>query len=293
MAERLLFMDEILDQEIISWLKELENIQEGKPQYSLPSFLKPFHLITLGLAIKKAGRKIFELPKPLERYAIRMGLWDIIEEKPPYDVLHRPEEGKFIPIQKFRDRKDEDEIHDKVLALTKAQFSEYPADEKALKSCLLEIINNFFDHAETNDQPCLLAAQSWPRQKRVQIAIADTGIGIRKSLSANRALFDRLHLSNACEVASEYGITSKPTGHSGYGLTMARDLMNNCGGTYLLLSDNEYFSPKISKNSNVHFFWQGTLLILEWSTKNRLNINSVYNNWPKSKSEEGDENDIL
>lgn len=285
-------MHGISAQKIIDWLKELEKIQTGR--LTCPNFLKPFHLITLGLSIQKARLENFRLPKKLEGYAIRMGLWDALNISPPYNVPRRPEEGRFIPIHGFcgrKDGKDENDISCRLSNLTKKHFSANPANETALNNCLSEIINNFFDHANVDTQPCLLAAQSWPRSNRVQIAITDVGIGIRESLSTNPDLSDKLHESNACKIASEYGVTSKPTeGHSGYGLTLAKDLMNGCNGTYLLLSNNEYFSPNMPESaSTMNFFWQGTLLILEWNTTKQLDIGSVYEKWPTSEGFDEDD----
>src|SRR3546814_2403799 len=70
-----------------------------------------------------------------------------------------------------------------------------------------------------------VCAQTWYRDSRAQVAIADSGIGIRSSLTESLDLAKRLAKQNACELATEYGISSKlGRGHAGYGLTLARDL---------------------------------------------------------------------
>lgn len=131
--------------------------------------------------------------------------------------------------------------------------------------------------------PCLVAAQSWPKGGLVQIAIADSGIGIRNSLSENSDLANELSCGNACEISSRYGISSKlNNGHSGYGLTLAKDLMKQAGGKYILVSGNEIFSSssKSDKASVTTDPWEGTLLILEWKMDVPLNSTQVYNGWP-------------
>src|SRR3546814_14318315 len=81
-----------------------------------------------------------------------------------------------------------------------------------------------------------VCAQTWYRDSRAQVAIADSGIGIRSSLTESLDLAKRLAKQNACELATEYGISSKlGRGHAGYGLTLARDLAQQTPGSMLFV----------------------------------------------------------
>src|SRR3546814_14560916 len=98
---------------------------------------------------------------------------------------------------------------------------------------LAELLGNCHHHARTDDGLHGLAcAQTWYRDSRAQVAIADSGIGIRSSLTESLDLAKRLAKQNACELATEYGISSKlGWGHAGYGLTLARDLAQQTTGS--------------------------------------------------------------
>ena len=62
----------------------------------------------------------------------------------------------------------------------------------------------------------MLCAQVWAGGRKAQIALVDTGIGIRTSLGLNATYTQRLSSENACEMATEYGVTGKPgKGHAG------------------------------------------------------------------------------
>jgi anti-sigma regulatory factor (Ser/Thr protein kinase) len=276
-------MYEITRTELAVWINSLKTIANGKCPY--PQFLKPFHFITLALAIKKARWEQVNLPDKLQHYAARMQFWETLDMKSPKIVNKNPTEGKFLPLQVFN--KNKKNVSDVVIQLIKLinknASTEY---RESLSICLQEIVNNFFDHANaSNDLPCLIAAQSWPKSNLVQIAIADAGIGIRSSLAGNMELHQQLSLENACKMASQYGVTSKPNaGHSGYGLALAKGLMEKSGGKYILYSGNEIFTCKqgMTKSETLGCIWDGTLLILEWQINQDLNITSVYNSWPIS-----------
>ncbi len=267
--------------ELYNWINEINTSPQAKLTW--PKFLKPYHLITLALSLKKAGENNLELPDELKSYAIRMHLWESIGGQASNTVKENATEEKFLPIHSFSENKrNVNDVVDKLAKIIKKNTSE--EIKNSLSACLQEIVNNFFDHANAKKElPCLVAAQSWPKAKLLQVAIADAGIGIRDSLSRNSELHPALNKRNACELASEYGITSKPNqGHSGYGLTLAKDLMKLCGGTFALFSGDEIFwlEQEQSASEKTDCKWNGTLLILEWKMDKELNVGSVYKSWP-------------
>lgn len=71
----------------------------------------------------------------------------------------------------------------------------------------------------------LVCAQAWPKGNWAQVVFADSGMGMRSSLNENDKLKDKLKMHNACQLACELGVTSKPNAHSGYGLALSRGLM--------------------------------------------------------------------
>lgn len=268
--------------DIQGWITELhEELPNG--QCECPQFLKPFHLVTMGLAIKQAGWENFKLPEALSRYAARMELWESVDIVSPVKVNKRSPSGKFLPVQRFdKDNRNVSNVVSRLQEIVANTASE--ATKNALDNCLQELINNFFDHANSDVMlPCLVAAQSWPKGKLIQVAIADAGIGIRASLEENHNLQGELRGGNACEIASKYSITSKPgNGHSGYGLTLTRDLMEQANGNFILFSGKELFSYTngVPKSYSIPAEWKGTLLILEWNIDTTLDAKCVYRGWP-------------
>ena len=142
----------------------------------------------------------------------------------------------------------------------------------------MELIENTYKHAFVQSNlHGLVCAQSWPKGNLAQVVFADSGIGIRQSLFENPKLEEMLAANNACQIACELGITSKPNAHSGYGLALTRGLMKQSKGSMLLLSQHEGYYT--SEANDVAFEvppWPGTLIILEWPINQTLSVNEVY-----------------
>jgi len=285
-------MQQLSPGEVEIWLKSLN--LESDNHISCPDFLKPFHLSTLALSVKKAAWENFTLPPELEAYAIRMHLWNALGLTPPRVINEYEEAGKFLPIHVLYNRDDENDIStivDELMNILARQVQPNQEDRDALDGCLREIVGNFHDHAQAS-LPCMICAQSWPKGNLLQISIADAGAGIRATLSKNSELLPRLSQTNACELASEYGVSSRPNdSHTGYGLTLARDLMSDCGGSYLLVSGDELYCYHNGKNisNKVKYKWEGTLLVLEWPMNRHLNSKKVYDGWPTAEGYSDDD----
>jgi hypothetical protein len=169
-------------------------------------------------------------------------------------------------------------------------------DQKTLSAIgisLSEIFGNCFFHAEAGTEICGLAcAQAWPAARLAQVAVADIGIGVRASLNANPQYRGRLATENANAIATELGVTSKPAGpHSGYGLAVARQLMEKHAGNFMLLSGNEGFraTSRAAWARELQAGWNGTIVVLEWCTDRPFDIGAVYGSWPS----DGDSDDLF
>jgi len=263
--------------ELVNWLSSLKaGFQAG--ELSSPEFLKPYHLATIGLMMKKEGKQLMGLPKHLQDYAVRMQLWDAVEIDPPSFNIYNNTPGKnFIPANA---------LNDKNLSFSLAKKLSEMLNKNKGKSdisiMLSEIMNNTFDHAEvTDDLHGLVCAQSWPKGNLTQTIIADLGIGIQASIKQNPKLAESLQENvNICKYACEYGITSKSEGHAGYGLALAKQLMLNHGGNLSVVSYNEIFTSNYGCLTSGSPYWEGTLIMLEWPTNSALDTKVVYDNWP-------------
>ncbi len=267
----------ILD--INRWLHALNQAKQG--ELDCPPFLKPYHLVTLALMLKKNNAQWIELSPEIESYAMRMGLWEALNITPPYEQNEYPTQNQFLPVAPLEDPNSIIQTAKNLIQLVYQQKLGLQSFE-SVEIMLMELLENTYKHARVDDKlHGLVCAQSWPKGNLAQIVFADPGIGIRNSLYENQELRDRLHRNNPCQLACELGVTSKPLAHSGYGLALTKGLMKQSHGQMIVLSHHEGVS--ITKNKEITFdapFWEGTLIILEWPINQTLDVGAVYASWP-------------
>lgn len=290
-------MNQTLWQDVEEWVKMLTS--SVSLEETLCQFLKPYHLLTLALELKRRGISQFDfpaLPSELLTYAARMKLWDAADLNLPRSSVRNEaaQKGKFLPVQKLTDNNKVNEVATDLMQISVKQNLRCET-VNSLEIMLIELLNNYYDHSNSDKNLYGLAcAQSWPRGNLAQIALIDSGIGIRRSLQQNADLGPLLRDMNACELSCEYGITGKPNnGHSGYGLTLAKELMQGNQGNFILISYDEGFVQNAEGSESFHIspIWEGTLLILEWNVSEPLNVNvnDIYNSWPTPEGFDPDE----
>ncbi|MGF6903922.1 ATP-binding protein [Paraburkholderia sp. GAS348] len=281
-------------EEITSWITNVDQlVQSGKCK--CPSFFRPHHFLVLAMELKRSGATHVALPATFTRYAARMRLWQAVNIQPPIVVSEYNSLGKFHPIEPLIDQNAVDDTSESLVEIfRRAGIGEGPVD--GARTVVRELLGNCFAHAESdNGLHGLACAQFWSRGNMAQIAICDSGIGIRSSLAQNVEYLVELVRRNACEYATEYSVTSKPgKGHSGYGLTLARDLMEQGKNTIFVVSHGEYFysSGGVSGKGQMPTALKGTLVILEWDTTVPLNLRQVYDAWPLPEGMDDDDFDL-
>lgn len=143
-----------------------------------------------------------------------------------------------------------------------------------LTFALREIMRNVVEHS--NSDIIEYCAQYWPKKNLVEVAILDTGNGIKKGLSNNPYLKiekerDALHQALLPGVSGKMykGIKQRknnPWQNSGYGLYMTNRICRE-GGSFLILSNNAGLfldqNSKIDKLSS----YKGTALRLQINTQ--------------------------
>lgn len=250
-----------------------------------PSFLKPLHFVTLAHVIRREGMINLSLPEHLQQYASRMHLWDAIGMPAPVSVRELNACGRFVPLEPLRDKHAVHDCAQRLAGITSsARLSASGVD--SLATAISELLDNCFAHSGAEDGFFgLVCAQYWRKANLLQIAISDTGVGIRANLlqADTLRIRERAQEMNCCELATQLHASSKlQNGHAGYGLALARQLAEQNGGALLLASGHEYFRSVegVVQSGVTERPWTGTLVIVEFNTGAQLDIGSIYKSWP-------------
>ena len=184
------------------------------------------------LSEKLTGRQI-ELrgDGPIIGYLARMNFHRVLGLKEP-DHNRRPEGGKFIPIRLVRDADGAFESVNAIADTVLQQLEGAPDFLPAFEWAVNEIVDNVFIHSQSKS-PGVVCAQMFPASRRLNIAICDGGIGIRRTLS------ERFGLDSdeaAITKALQRGVTRNVDVGQGNGMAGSLEIMKKNGGSLFVWS---------------------------------------------------------
>ncbi len=208
-------------------------------------------------------------------YLVRMGLFDILGLDGGKPIQKHEPAGRFIPLTNVRDSLTLKKFIEDLSPLL--HQSERPNQAEAIKYVVSELLRNVIEHAES-PLGGFVCAQFFKKSNRVAIGVADTGVGVKKTINfAYSAETD----SDAIRLALTPGVTgttTKPGGtetNAGAGLFFIKSIAKINKDYFLFYSGNAaykllktpvkekvrlYADPLKDKNSMKTSLpnWQGT-----------------------------------
>jgi len=199
----------------------------------------------------------------------------------------------FVALTRIlrKEKSDANTLAGRVVDLFSRHIKELGVDNaRALKTTIAELVENLYIHSET-DFPGYVIAQAHPTTRMISLGIADTGIGIYDSFRRSDNDIARAAAStpkDALEAAIRPLVTSKSSGHSGYGLYVVHKLAELNGGTFRLTSGRytHLLRPKTRKRQGwprpivEHAPWQGTFIGVLLNMDKPMNLAKVYETLP-------------
>lgn len=189
-------------------------------------------------------------------YLSYMGFFDLCGFNHGNTIGQAPGNTRYLPITRMEKNSLAEKPTDKYeemqdllqravdrVALVLAQdFNQNKELFNVLAYALREIFRNCFEHGETDS--LYYCAQYWPNSNKVEFAVSDFGVGIRRGLSRNpnfRTRDDKEAIYNAL-LPGVSGRLHEPRRsenwfNSGYGLYMTQRLARN-GGNFVICSNS-------------------------------------------------------
>jgi anti-sigma regulatory factor (Ser/Thr protein kinase) len=249
------------------------------------AFCSPTGITILAAAIEDLflrgalrGGEIWMPRSPLLRqYLQRMNFFSELKVSMPEESFERREAKGFHPVTHVE---DEDASPAATRALAAAVQEHANLDEQslgALKSCLNEVVENVFYHAQSRTE-AIVCAQAYKKKQKAELVIADTGRGIRAALSKVPAYRDQATDDcKAIRLALEKNVTTTGDVRRGIGLWVASEVIRRNEGELLILSrDGGLLVDGDGDHDVTDHFWPGTLVVIEFRTDRPINTTAVY-----------------
>ncbi len=226
------------------------NLALARPQVDLSAvtFIEPFAMVYLGMFLRyHVNRgKGFEVALPesgkILRYLTDQNFWPRFnfdpEGLPPQcrtPLRTTTSLGNIVDIE----RRDgiADEVATAVMDLLSTE--RVSVDLEMVGEIVVELVQNFADHS--GRALAAFAAQWFPNRNRLDLVIADCGVGIRASLASNPtyARVARMRHPDVAALAFEPQVTAR-RGGGGTGLTIVRDYTKRLGAILRLSTCDGY-----------------------------------------------------
>ncbi len=239
---------------------------------------------SLGESLKQRGVKILceQMVAPSKNYFIRMGLFDYLGIVPPAVVEAHESAGRFIPLKRITGDVELKQFLDDLVPLL--HLADHPEQAEAIKYTVSELVRNVLEHAESS-QGAVVCAQYFKTSNKVAIGIADTGVGILKTMGAVHSVSTDQDAMRLALMPGVTGTTTQAGGteaNAGAGLFIVKSIAQVNRNYFLLYSGNAAYKlkrvPELGKVTlhadpleDRHSFltnlpyWQGTVVGIDIS----------------------------
>src|SRR3989344_5809037 len=235
---------------------------------------------SLALKLKKDNITCQKITARSGHYLKRMGLFDFLGTKSGMDISTHDSSGRFIPLTQITSSDGLTRFLTEMIPMLHLA----PKQVEPIRYIVSELARNVLEHAETKDG-AVICAQYYLSSNKIRIGIADTGIGIRKSLSRAHATNSDIDAIRLSLIPGVTGTTIREGGtalNAGAGLFFIKSIaytnrdffvIYSGTGMYKLLKRNlkEKFvlhaNPTIDRHSEQKDLprWSGTVIGIDIS----------------------------
>ena len=231
-------------------------------------------IAALGLNIKPENIHIGKLEAKSSHYLVRMGLFKLLNISCDTAIQERAPEGRFIPLKQVR---TSDELAEFITEMIPLLHSD-PEQSKTIGYIISELGRNVLEHSLAKNG-AILCAQFYPKSNTIRIGIADTGIGIKKTINQAHSAGTDLEAIRLALWPGITGTTSAPGGtaqNAGAGLFFIKSIANLNKDFFVIYSGKGFYKLLIKKGEKIKLnadpfedrhskldqlpYWQGTLV---------------------------------
>lgn len=203
-------------------------------------------IAALGLTVKAEGISCPKFVAASGHYFVRMGLFKLLGIPPGMSIEEHEPAGRFIPLAQIRTSEELTNFIKDMIPLLHLE----PEQAKTLGYIVSELVRNVLEHAEAPNG-ALLCAQYYKKSNSIRIGIADTGIGIKATITRSHRADDDLEAIRLALMPGITGTTRREGGteqNAGAGLFFIKSIAS-VNRDYLVLYSGGGFFKLLKKNA--------------------------------------------
>lgn len=135
-------------------------------------------IAALGMKIDPKRIECEKLEATSKHYLERMKLFEFLRVKSDITITEHEPAGRFVPLTQIKDSKSLTKFITEVTPLLHLE----PKHAEPIRYIMSELIRNVLEHSLSKDG-AIVSAQYYKKSNTIRIGIADTGIGVWKSIN--------------------------------------------------------------------------------------------------------------
>lgn len=233
-------------------------------------------LAALGLGVKPEKIKI-TLESKSRTHLVRMGLFKILGLSCNIKITEHAPEGRFIPLQQIKSSEELSSFITEMIPILHKDKEQ----ASTIGYIISELGRNVLEHAEA-ENGAIFCAQRYEKSNIIRIGIADTGVGIKRTISRSHYAPDDLAALRLALWPGITGTTTRPGGteqNAGAGLFFIKSIAQINKDFFVIYSGNAFYKLLTNKTMTLHAdpfsdrhnrsdnmpYWKGTLVGIDIS----------------------------
>ena len=235
-----------------------------------------------------------------KHYFERMGLFKLLRVNSGIKVVEHESAGRFIPLTQINNSSELTWFITEMIPLLHLE----PIQADPIKYIVSELVRNVFEHSQSK-YGAILCAQYYAKSNSIRIGIADTGVGIKKTINESWPAKTDIEAIHLALIPGITGTTRKEGGteqNAGAGLFFIKSIAKVSRDFFMIYSGNAMYKllktdprkqirlypnptkDKHSKNEDLPY-WQGTVVGVDINLNRKSEFSNLLDLIRKAYSE--------
>ncbi|MDP1809208.1 MAG: ATP-binding protein [Actinomycetota bacterium] len=183
-------------------------------------------------------------------YLERMGLFKFLGIESGIKIKEHESAGRFIPINQIKNSDELSQFIKEMIPLLHLQ----PKQVEPIRYVVSELVRNVIEHA-TSPTGAIVSAQYYKKSNRIGIGIADTGVGIKKTINQSHAAESHMQAIRLALTPGITGTTKREGGtefNAGAGLFFIKAIAKVNHDFFMLYSGDALYKLLKSKSERLY-----------------------------------------
>lgn len=199
----------------------------------------------VGLTVDPKNIRFERLEARSKHYLQRMGLFRLLGLPSQVAIQEHEPAGRFVPLSIVTDSSELTQVIAEIVPLLHLE----PQQAEPIRYVLSELVRNVLEHASA-PRGAILCAQFYRKSNTIRIGIADTGVGIRRTIGVSHPVTSDLEALRLALTPGITGTTRRPGGteyNAGAGLFFIKSIAKMSHDFFVIYSGNSLYKLLKSK----------------------------------------------